>query len=71
MKLWVKPSADKDWMDASLKVMEHMAKQVRRGITKGVMPCPMCKTGAVRWASYGPRSSNFACDTPDCISGLS
>lgn len=62
---------NKDTVDATIKVMEHMAKQVRRGITKGVMPCPMCKKGAVRWAYYGERSSNFSCDTPDCISGLS
>jgi hypothetical protein len=66
---------NKDTVDASLKVMEHMSKETRvkvRGtVVKGTMPCPMCKTGTVRWTYHGPKSSSFYCDTPNCISGMS
>jgi hypothetical protein len=43
-------------------------KQIPKDGVSGAFPCPVCKTGTIKWirASYN-RHIRMACSTPDCV----
>lgn len=53
-----------DMTNGILKIMEELPKE---GM-EGELPCPVCKTGIVRWIRVGHKKHlRMGCSTPECI----
>ena len=53
-----------DMTNGILKIMDVLPKDK----TEGELPCPVCKTGIVRWRRVGPKGHlRMGCTTPECI----
>ena len=50
--------------DANIEIMKELPKEPMQG----ELPCPVCKTGTIRWVRVGPkRHLRMGCTTPDCV----
>jgi hypothetical protein len=48
--------------------VDQVLKEIPKTGTSGEFPCPVCKTGTIKWARVAyNKHLRMGCSTPDCI----
>jgi hypothetical protein len=58
----------KEGLEAMMHGIDEVLKSVPKKGKSGEMPCPICKTGTIKWVRVAYNNHlRMGCTTPECI----